>query len=285
MDEKINTALKNLYNTLGILLGPQGCPWDKLQTPLTLAPYLLEETHELVDRLRHGSLDEIADELGDVLHIILFLNCLYTKKDGINLLAKALNASAAKLRRRHPHVFGEAEFQGYEKLSQTWEEIKRKETESKHAVISAENESASSFKSIFASLPGSLPPLYKAYRLHSKAARNGFTWKTFSDAVEALENEGREFLNACLQNSEAGGEGAERRDEIFEEYGDYLFTLVEVGRRMNIKASEALEAANEKFLRRFQTLEHLAYERNQDLSKLDEKAWNNLWDEVKSLGK
>lgn len=254
-------ALAGLQDVLNALLGPEGCPWDKTQTPETLCDYIIEESFELVDCIRSGDVPGTAEELGDVLFLLLFAATLYQQR-GDFTLAEAFDAAAAKMIRRHPHVFEGAKVENQEELLRNWERIKRQEKDNKEG--------------IFESLPRGLPALLKAYRLNSKAARHHFTWETDADQSAQLASEWAE-----LQEAIAGGDPA----RVEAEFGDYLFSLVEYGRRLGVKANAALEGANATFLSRFEAMEELARERGLDTAQFGLTDWDGLWDEVKAQGK
>jgi len=250
-------ALARLQGVLDALLGPDGCPWDKTQTPHTLCDYVVEEAFELVDCIRSEDTLGVAEELGDVMFLLLFVATLSQKRGDFSL-ADALETAAAKMIRRHPHVFEDLKIENREELLRNWERIKRAEKDKGQG--------------LFATLPKGLPPLLKAYRIHSKAARSGFTWESDAAMKESLLAERAEFEAAVASGNEAA---------MAEEFGDYLFTLAEYGRRLGLKANTCLDVANNKFLSRYKAMEGLARERGLDLDALDMDAKNALWEEVK----
>ncbi|WP_029457494.1 nucleoside triphosphate pyrophosphohydrolase [Solidesulfovibrio alcoholivorans] len=250
-------ALAKLQDVLDTLLGPEGCPWDKAQTPETLCDYIIEESFELVDCIRSGDAPGTAEELGDVMFLLLFVATLSRKREEFSL-AEALDTAAAKMIRRHPHVFGDLKVADREELLRNWERIKRAEKDKDTG--------------LYASLPKGLPSLLKAYRIHSKAARSGFTWETDAAMKAGLDAERGEF-EAAVASGDA--------DAMAEEFGDYLFTLTEYGRRLGLKANACLDVANNKFLTRYKAMERLARERGLSLDALDMAAKNALWEEVK----
>ncbi|MCL1986162.1 MAG: nucleoside triphosphate pyrophosphohydrolase [Betaproteobacteria bacterium] len=256
-----HAALDALLNVIERLIGPDGCPWDKEQTPQSLADYCIEESYELVAAIRSGNLHEVREELGDLLFLLLFLSRLYADKD-IFTLKDVLETSAEKMIRRHPHVFGNMHFDSKEEQLREWERIKR------HEKAAGEGP-----KGIFASLPTGLPPLLKAYRIHSRAARAGFTWPEDEEVERQMEAEWLEFLDA----------GRQGRDAQSRELGDLLFTIVELGRRKGIKASEALDLALLRFVARFEGMEKLARERGLDFAALSLDDKDELWNEMKAL--
>ncbi len=254
-------ALDRLSRVIERLTGPDGCPWDAEQTPESLTEYLVEECHELVDAIRSGSAADLCEEMGDVAFLLLFIGQLSAKRGGPSL-ADALNVNAEKMIRRHPHVFDDMSYEGRDAQLKDWERIKREEK------AAAKDRPGFTFDS----LPRGLPPLTRAYRIHSKAARVGFTWPEDEEVERQVEAEWLEFLDAVEQGEETA---------IAHEFGDHLFTLVELGRRKGIKAAVALDEAARRFLARFARMEELAQERGlsfPDLS-LDEK--DELWNLAK----
>lgn len=250
-------SLSALEQIIQKLTGPGGCPWDREQTPLSLADYLIEESHELVAAIRSGNTKDVCEELGDVFFLLLFVARLYSDKFS---LADALDFSAAKMVRRHPHVFGDAKFKSLDEQLAAWEKIKKGEHEE---------------TGIFASLPASLPPLIKAYRIHSKAARAGFTWPDDEEAERQVESEWLEWLDACL----------EKNDEAKKhELGDLIFSIVELGRRHGIKANEALDFACGRFLRRFNYMEAEAKKEKRDIAAMSLDEQDELWTKAKEAG-
>ncbi len=255
------SALDRSIAMLDKLLGPDGCPWDREQTVNTLCDYALEEMYELVEAVRNGSLAERREELGDVLFILLFMARL-EQRDGNFGLADVLEENRHKMVSRHPHVFGEQKIDSQEEIFANWEKIKK-----------AEKAAKESRPGLFGSLPVCLPPLLKAYRIHSKSARNQFTWDNDEEAEMQVEAEWLEWLDACLDGDQAAQE---------HELGDLLFSLVELGRRKGIKAAAALEKTNARFLRRFTAMEALAAQKGLDFGALDQAGKDALWNEVKA---
>ncbi len=259
-NEKSAAALAALEDVLTTLLGPGGCPWDKEQSADALGEYLAEETFELIDAVRKGDAAHVREEMGDVLFLLLFISRRF---GGECSLDKVLEEAAAKMIRRHPHVFAEATCENREQLLQMWEKVKAGEKAEKSAKKSG----------VFASLPDGLPPLLKAYRVHAKAARAGFTWDDDSDVEQQSEVEWLEWLDACLS-----GEVPRMEHEL----GDLLFTLVELGRRKGVKANAALHKSVNRFLDRFAFMEARAREMGVEFSSLDMEEKNRLWEEAKS---
>lgn len=261
MSDASGEALAKLRQVVATLLGPDGCPWDRKQTPETLCDYVVEEAFELVEAIRSGDSKASMEELGDVLFLLCFVAALFEQR-GEFTLADATDAITAKMIRRHPHVFEGAKVENQDELLRNWERIKRQEKDNKEG--------------IFESLPRGLPALLKAYRLNSKAARHHFTWETDADQSAQLASEWTE-----LQEAIAGGDPV----RVEAEFGDYMFSLVEYGRRLGVKANAALEGANATFLSRFNAMEELARERGLDTAQFGLTDWDELWNEVKAQGK
>ena len=260
---KEQQALARIQSVVDKLLDPEGgCPWDKAQTPVSLCEYLIEECHELVDAIRSGKPGHACDEMGDLLFLILIVARRFADAGSFSL-ADALNAGADKMTRRHPHVFGDAHFTDQAEFTKAWAEIKKAEK-----AATGEKEDG-----ILSSVPTGLPPLTKAYRLHSKAAQVGFTWDEEEDVERQIEAEWLELLDAKAC-------GDERAKE--HELGDMIFSLVELGRRMGIKAAHAVDMADNRFRARFEAMENLAKEQGKDFTSLELDAKDELWNEVKA---
>lgn len=262
-----SASIAKIQEVIDALLGPGGCPWDQKQTPKSLCDYIIEEAFELVSAIRADDQAETCEELGDVLFLLLFQATL-AQRAGHFSLEDVVTQNAAKMIRRHPHVFGDTVVADQEELLRNWERIKRGEKSGNGKVNGA-----------FDSLPEGLPPLLKAYRLHAKAARLNFTWATDEDARAQFDAEWGEFEEAC-----ASPDSDQKAERMEEEFGDALFTLVELGRRKGIKANAALDRANLKFLSRYARMEEIARQRGIDLLEMGLDDKNRLWDEVKAQG-
>lgn len=251
-------ALGELVAVIKKLASEEGCPWDREQTPQTLADYFIEESHELVAAIRFGTPREVMGELGDLAFLVLFATHLYAR-EGAFTLGDVLENNRDKMIRRHPHVFGEAHFENRAEQLAAWEKIKKDEKDNGKS-------------GALASIPRSLPPLVRAYRLHSRAARAGFTWENDEEVEQQVEAEWLEWLDASLEK-----DAAAQKHEL----GDMIFSLVELGRRHGIKSSEALDMACERFAARFEMMEEIAREKNLEFSTLDMEEKDKLWQEAK----
>ena len=255
--------LLRFQNVIDQLIDPEkGCPWDKEQTALSMCEYLIEECHELVDAIRSNKPGHACDEMGDLLFVLLLMARRF-ELAGQFSLGDALKIGADKMVRRHPHVFSGESCDSMDDLMKNWAAIKKAEKEAE----------AGEPKGTLSSVPSGLPPLTKAYRVHAKAASAGFTWDEDEDVERQVEAEWLELLDA-----RASGTEAEKEHEL----GDMMFTLVELGRRMGVKAASAVDGAANRFRSRFEAMEALARERGLDFKELSLDDKDDLWNEVKA---
>jgi tetrapyrrole methylase family protein / MazG family protein len=230
---------QHLVEIMRTLRSPHGCAWDRQQTLKTLRPFVLQETYELLDALDRDDYAALEHELGDFLFEAVFLAQI-CEEEGRFSIADSIQSIADKLVRRHPHIFdpqGKASLTPKE-VKQQWEEIKAKER-----ADAGEPE-----KTVLSGVPRSMPSLLRAYELSTRAAQVGFDWPTTDDVIGKVEEEIRELRDAV---STTGAKSSEAE----EEFGDLLFSLVNVARKLGIEPEAALRVANDKFQRRFDDLE------------------------------
>lgn len=233
------------------------CPWDAAQTPHTLIPYLLEESHEVVDAIREDDPSALAGELGDLLLNLAFQIAI-AEETGAFDREKVTAGMEEKMRRRHPHLFGLGD-------PESWEALKARERE-------ASAGGSGDGGSILSGLAGGLEPLVKAHRIQAKVSGVGFDWDSAVGAWEKVAEEVQE-VGEALAGTDPGA--------LEEELGDLLFAVVNLSRLAGVHPSGALERANRKFTSRFQDLEALARERGMVLHEAGLEALDRLWDEVK----
>jgi MazG family protein len=205
----------------------------------TLRPFVLQETYELLDALDRGDHDALKHELGDFLFEAVFLAQI-CEEEGRFSIADSIQSVADKLIRRHPHIFdpeGKASLTP-KQVKQQWEEIKARER----------TDAGESEKTLLSGVPKSMPSLLRAYELSTRAAQVGFDWVKTDDVIDKAEEEIRELR-------EAVGNGGGQSPEAEEEFGDLLFSLVNVARKLGIEPEAALRVANDKFQRRFDDVE------------------------------
>ena len=256
--------MENLASPHGIaaisarLRAPDGCPWDRRQTHLTLRPYLLEEAYETLDAIENGTPADLAEELGDHL-LQVILHAQLAAEEGTFDLTDVYRSIAAKIVRRHPHVFGAVEVDGVEQVMSNWEQIKAGER--------AERGKAD--EGAFGGVARALPALPASREIQERAAALGWDWDAIAGVWEKVGEELEELRAAATDD--------ERRHEL----GDVLFALVNLGRWMKVDPEEALRAANHRWTARYGRVETLAAERGIDLESLSLDAKDELWDEVK----
>jgi len=256
--------INRMIELVDTLRGEDGCPWDRKQTPRTMAVYLIEEVYELVDAIESGNPEEIRGELGDVLFQIVFIAGLYREKGHFNLQEVADN-NTDKMIRRHPHVFGKGTIDDAEEVKRQWHRIKDEEN------------SATEKKSVLDSIPVKLPALMRAYRISERAAGKGFEWDNISGVIEKVEEEWSEFRSELSLAEKAD----DNRDRVALEFGDILFTLVNVARFARIHPETALTSSIRKFEKRFRHMEQVLLERGKDLDSTPMDALSDLWEAAK----
>ncbi|WP_456432431.1 nucleoside triphosphate pyrophosphohydrolase [Thermosulfuriphilus sp.] len=258
----IGGKFESLVDIVRRLRAPDGCPWDRQQTPSSLKKYLLEEAYEAVEAIDEDNPFHIAEELGDLLFLIIFVAFLY-EEEGRFSLSGLLEQTASKMIRRHPHVFGDQRLQNPQEVIENWQRIK--EVEARRD----ENKQAS----VLGNLPRSLPALQKAYRLGERASRVGFDWSRAEDLWSKVEEELGELKEAFSQ----GDKGL-----ISAEMGDLLFTLVNLSRHLGINPEEALRETVERFRRRFILMEKIFRSRGEDLRQVSLKEMDAVWERIKA---
>ncbi len=255
MHEKL-VALGRLQQIVEILRGPQGCPWDRVQSLSSMSRYLLEESSEVQDAVddAHGKPSPaVAEELGDTLINILLAARIAEDSDGFSI-AEVASGASDKLVRRHPHVFADTHVAGIDDVLTNWNAIKAREKQSQSTGQALEPAAAAiSFRSRLEGVPRSLPPLERAFVLGKRAAKAGFDWPSPSGALDKVAEELEEVRD--LVASTSPGMLETRRDEIEEELGDLLFSVVNACRKLEVRPEAALRSAIRKFCARFQAVE------------------------------
>jgi tetrapyrrole methylase family protein/MazG family protein len=263
------SGLAAFQETVAHLRAPDGCPWDREQTHQSLRPYLLEECHEALAALDAENPEAVLEELGDVL-LQIVLHAQIAAEMGEFHMADIIGMIDAKIRRRHPHVFGDVIVNGVDDVLANWEAIKRAE----RAVPGTEmalDDDGPYHESVLDGIPLAMPALARAQAISHKAVRVGFEWPDVHGVLEKLAEEAREVADAVSPE--------EREAEI----GDLLFIIVNLARWLDVDAESALRATNERFTGRFRTMERLARERGQSLTDLDINALDVLWEEAKRI--
>jgi ATP diphosphatase len=255
--------MKKLLDIMARLRDPQtGCPWDVEQTFGSIAPYTIEEAYEVADAIDRNNLPDLKDELGDLLLQVVF-HARMAEEAGEFDFGDVVDAIAGKMIRRHPHVFGNETIGNAAEQHTAWEKLKKHEREvAGHAD-----------RSLLQGIGLALPALARAGKLGKRAAGAGFDWP---DSVGAKAKIAEEM--AELEAAEQAGD----QDAIQAEFGDVLFSIVNLGRHLGIDAEESLRQANRKFERRFRHLEQLVDDADQDIESAGPAELESFWLRVKS---
>ena len=248
------------------------CPWDRVQTNETLRPNTIEEVYELSDALLKDDNQDICKELGDVLLHVVFYAKIGDEKEQFDI-KDVCDRLCDKLIFRHPHVFGEQHVNGTDQVLKNWEELKLKEKGGNKRTLSG--------------VPASLPSLIKAFRIQEKAQNVGFDWDSADGAWDKLQEEFAELREAMRQA--AAPEQGDRPqvaeyNEVEAEFGDLLFSAVNVGRLSGLNPDSALEHTNQKFTRRFNYIEEKALSEGRKLKEMTLEEMDAWWNEAKAKG-
>ena len=243
-----------LVDIIARLRAPDGCPWDKEQTHASLREDLLEECYEVLEALDEGNSDKLCGELGDLLMQVVF-HAQIAAEAGEFELGDVVNSITTKLIHRHPHVFGSKKVRDAEEVLLNWEVLKREER--------------GADTSILASAPKQMPALGYSQEIQRRVARVGFDWEEIDGVIEKLTEEINELKRADSQQRKA------------QEFGDLLFTLANIARRLEIDLEVALREANQRFYRRFSYMEEVCRQRGVNLGELPFDEQNALWEEAK----
>lgn len=258
-----HTRFERLYAIVRHLRSPQGCAWDREQTPLTMRSALVEEAYEIVDAVEAGDVPNLVEEIGDLFLVASSIVAMH-EESGLFGPDEVFQEVCDKLVRRHPHVFGGGrQIDRPSEVLEQWERIKRSEP-------GKEKDG-----SRLAGVPRGLPPLERAQELQHKAAKVGFDWAQARDILAKLDEE-RGELEAAL----ASGDGPNREEEI----GDLLFTVVNLARKLGVDASRALAGTSRKFEARFREMERRIRERGGELERMSLAEMDAVWEEVKAGG-
>ena len=233
------------------------CPWDKKQTMESLRHLTIEETYELGDAILDNDLEEVKKEVGDLLLHLVFYAKIGSETNTFDI-ADVCNSICEKLIYRHPHIYGDIKVKDEAEVKRNWEKLKLKEGKT----------------SVLEGVPKSLPALVKANRIQDKVAGVGFDWEQPAQVWEKVEEELHEFKVEVAKND---------RDAMESEFGDFLFSLVNYARFVNINPENALERTNKKFSKRFQYLETKAKALNKDLKDMTLAEMDVFWEEAKKL--
>lgn len=278
IDEKY-AGFQGLVNIVKKLRSKDGCPWDKKQTEETLKPYIIEEAYEVVDAISLGDKTDIAEEAGDLLLQVIFLSDIYEEKKEFSL-DDVITGVIKKLLRRHPHVFDE-DFSLKEGeclddvILRNWERIKAEEKEEKRQNAGRLPKTKNS--SVYVS--ESLPALHRANMIQERAGRLGLDFDDLESAMDKIHEELSELKDE-LNADKTASDDKEISEKIKAEYGDVLFSAVNIGRFLGIHPCNALNLSSNKFIKRFGYIEENA---SSSISELSPQEIDDLWEKSKKF--
>jgi XTP/dITP diphosphohydrolase len=257
-------ALEKLIQVVAQLRSPQGgCPWDLAQTPESLIPYIIEEAYEVVDAIKSGDKQAIAEELGDLLLQVVLQSQIASESNQFSL-AEVAEGIAEKLIRRHPHVFGDIEVSSVEEVRTNWEQIKAEEKGETGTEVKPLSDKLSRYAR-------TLPPLMAGMKISKKAAAVGFEWDNIEGVWEKFEEELGEFRYAIAHEDKARQQA---------ELGDLLFVVINLARWYDLDPSEGLLETNHRFVQRFSKLEAAC---DRPLSEYSVEELEAIWQGIKAL--
>jgi len=271
-----NESFKALYDTVVRLRSPDGCKWDREQTPSTLRGALIEETYECLEAIDESNPVHIAEELGDLFLLATMISYMF-EQEGKFSVADVLKGVNEKLIRRHPHVFGDVKIKDTTEILNNWAAIKVQEGRKPK-------------DSLLDEVSAGLPPMDRSYSLQKKAAKVGFDWPDKEGVIAKIREELEEVQTAisneqlAINNEQLAGsdkQAAPSACRIEEELGDLLFSVVNLCRFLKIDPSVALRRTNSKFVDRFKYVEKKMRETGQEMKKENLDVMDGYWEEAK----
>lgn len=260
-EQKDKYSIDDLISIVTLLRAPDGCPWDRAQTHFSIKKNFIEETYEVIEAINKNSTEGLREELGDVL-LQVALHCEMEREQGSFDFDDVCNDICQKLIIRHPHVFGDVKAEDEKAALSSWDAVKLKTKGMKK-----QSESMSS-------IPMELPALMRAQKVQSKAAKVGFDWEDSKGAFNKVQEEINELITAIDQSDSS---------DIEEEFGDVLFSCVNVSRFIGIDSEEALTRATDKFIKRFTIVEQLAEQKGISMKDSSLEELDQLWDKAKEI--
>ena len=243
-----------LVDIIARLRGSDGCPWDRKQTHSSLRENLLQECYEVLEALDEGDSKKLCHELGDLLMQVV-LHAQIATEAGEFELGDVINSINTKLIHRHPHVFGSLKVKDADEVLVNWEALKKEERGTDTSMLSH--------------VPREMPALSYSQEIQERVARVGFDWEDIGGVIDKLAEEVGEFKQADSQ------------EEKEREFGDLMFTLANIARRLGVDLESALREANRRFYRRFSCMEELCRQRGVNFADLSFDEQNALWEEAK----
>lgn len=260
-ERKDNYSIDDLISIVTLLRSPDGCAWDRAQTHFSIKKNFIEETYEVIEAINKESVEGLREELGDVL-LQVALHCEMEREKGNFDFSDVCNDICQKLVIRHPHVFGNVKADSEAEALSSWDAVKLKTKGMKKQSQS------------MSSIPVELPALMRAQKVQSKASKVGFDWDNIDGAFDKVREEINELTNAIDHSNFS---------EIEEEFGDLLFSCVNVSRFIDVESEEALTKATNKFIKRFTIVEQLAEEKGISMKDSSLEELDLLWDKAKEI--
>lgn len=258
--------LRELLDLIETLRGKDGCPWDKVQTPRSMAIYLAEEIYELIDAIESENPTDICEELGDVLFHVFFISTIFREMGHFDI-KDVVKKNIKKMIFRHPHVFGNSGIGDPDEVKKQWQQLKEIEKKYKNK------------ESALDTLPQGFPALMRAYKISEKAAGTGFDWNDISGVIQKVEEEWGELKFEIAEKNRNGN----NQDNLTLEFGDLLFVLVNLARFSNVHPETALSGAIKKFERRFKKMEKIISKTGKNIKSLSVDEMDMAWEEAKKL--
>ncbi len=255
--------IQSLIQIISDLRGPNGCPWDKQQTHISLAPYAIEEVHELVEALESLDSAHICEELGDVLFQVVLHSQLASEKKQFSM-SDVIFGIASKIVRRHPHVFANEPVAGIEEVFKNWDEIKRLEKLNKPKKMNTID------------VPEGLPALQRAFEIGEKTQKLNFDWTEVPAVLQQLKAEIHELELAMAEPS-----SEKQLTNLRHEVGDVLFSTAQLARHLKLEPESCLREGNRRFLKRFESMLKIGNVTADEFKILSAQAKENLWNAAK----
>ena len=254
-------TLETLFNIIRTLRSEKGCAWDRKQTPQTMWKCLAEETYELEEAIANQDLENICEELGDVLFQLVFILEIFQERKAFTI-SDVINHVSTKMNRRHPHVYADASVSTEQELTLQWDAIK----------VLENKENGQKRLSVLDSVPKGMPSLIRALKVSKCAVKEGFDWDNIHEVLDTVKEEINEF-EAALKKGD--------QNEVAMEFGDILFSLVNVARAAEFHPETALSRSTAKFEGRFRLMEKELKENKLNLKNLSKHQKDRLWTRAK----
>jgi len=254
-------AFEILLEVIIKLRSPEGCPWDKKQSLKSLIPNLFEETFECIDAIENNDIENTMEEIGDLYLLVVMLSYILEQTSEF-AITDVLETITSKLIRRHPHVFSDTKVDSVEEVLDLWQDIK----------VNVEGRSKKD--SILDSIPLSFPPLERAFKIQKKVSKIGFDWKKSSDVLDKIKEELGELEHELI---------SENRELAEAEMGDFLFSVINLSRFLDIDPALALHKTNQKFTNRFKYLEKEVLKQGKTLKESTFEEMDKFWEEAKNI--